>query len=88
MIQKQRVKWERIRAKGMWRFVLLYGVLWWGGIMIIVTSIYGFFFRRLRYTLDDLEVLIPAFLVSGLVVGLVNWHAREYRYDKDSGNAS
>ena len=88
MNQKQRAKWERIRAKGMWRFVLVYGVLWWGGFMIIATSIYGLFFRRLSYSLDDFSITVPALLVGGFVFGLACWFVGEYKYQRSSSNAS
>jgi len=88
MNQKQRARWERIRAKGMWRFVLLYGILWCGGFTIIGTSIYGFFFRRLRYSLDDLSIIVPIHLVGGFIMGLAGWLIGEHKFRRNSNNAS
>jgi hypothetical protein len=87
MNQKQRAKWERTRAKGMWHFVLLYGVLFWGGFMMIAMSAYRFFVRGLRF-LDELSFLVPIFLVAGFVFGLGCWLVGEYMYRKSSSNAS
>ena len=82
MNQKQRAKWERTRGKGMWRFVLLYGVLFWGGLMIITSSLYRMIIGTLVY--DNLRITVPVFLVSGLVFGLVMWLVGEYMYRKSS----
>ena len=87
MNQKQRAKWERIRAKGMWRFVLLYWVLGWGGFMIIIASGYSYFFRHRGFSVDDLIITIPTYLVGGFIIGLVLWLIGEYQYQKDSRSA-
>lgn len=88
MNQKQKAKWEGIRAGGMWRFVLFYGVFWWGGFTIVATSVYGLLFRRHTYGLDDLRITVPALLVSGFVVGLACWLVGEYQFQKSSSNLS
>ena len=87
MKQKQRAKWELTRAKGMWRFVLLYGVLLWGGFMIIARAIFDFFFSRPRF-MDNLSIIVPTFLVAGFIFGLAVWFIGEYMYRKSSSNAS
>jgi hypothetical protein len=56
--------------------------------MIITTSVYGFFFRRLRYSLDDLSIAVPALLVGGFIVGLAGWLVGERKYRRDSSDAS
>ena len=70
----------------MWRFVLLYGVLFWGGLMIITSSLYRMIIGTLVY--DNLRITVPVFLVSGLVFGLVMWLVGEYMYRKSSTNES
>ncbi len=87
MNQKQRAKWERTRAEGMWRFVLLYGVLLWGGFMLITFCAYRFFVRGLRF-LDELSFLVLIFLAAGFLFGLATWLIGEYKYRKSSSNAS
>lgn len=84
MNQKERARWERTRAKGMWRFVMLYGVLIWGGTTSIVTWI----IVTLIIGRDNLSIRVPFFLVSGFVFGLVCWLVGEYRYRKSSANTS
>lgn len=81
MNQKQRAKWARTRTKGMWRFVLLYGILCWGGGMIIATS-------TLIYGWGKLSIIVPIYLVAGLVVGLACWFVGEYKYRKSANNDS
>ncbi len=73
MNQKQRAKWECTRAKGMWRFVLLYGVVGWGGVAIIATS-------TLIYGWNKLSFVAPIYLVAGFVFGLLCWFIGEYKY--------
>lgn len=75
MNQEQRERWERTRAKGMWHFVLLYGVLCWGGIMSLVPAL---------YRPERMMITIPVYLVSGLVFGLACWFYAEYLYRKSS----
>ncbi len=75
MNQKQRAKWERTRAKGMWRFVLLYGVLGWGGLAIIATS-------TLLYGWNKLSLVVPIYLVAGFAFGLGCWCIGESKYRK------
>ena len=70
----------------MWRFVLLYGVLFWGGLMIITSSLYRMIIGTLVY--NDLRITVPVYLVSGLVFGLVMWLVGEYMYRKSSSNES
>ena len=77
MDQSQREKWERTRAKGMWHFVLLYGVLCWGGIMSLIFAL---------YRPEMMKINIPIYLAGGLIFGLGCWFYAEYRYRKASGN--
>jgi len=70
----------------MWRFVLLYGVLFWGGLMIITSTLYRMIIGTLVY--NDLRFTVPVYLVSGLVFGLVVWLVGEYMYRKSSSNES
>jgi hypothetical protein len=79
MNEKQRAKWERTRAKGMWHFVLLCGGVFWGGMALMAAFIYRW---------DQLPIVLSIYLVAGLVFGLVTWFVGEYRYRKGSSKAS
>jgi hypothetical protein len=80
MNKKQKAKWEKLRTKGMWYFVLLYGVLWWGGFMIIATSTYDYFFGYRGFQFEDLRRTVPIYVIGGLVFGLVMWLIGESGY--------
>jgi hypothetical protein len=67
-----------------WRFVLLYGVLIWGGAMCITTSLLAIILSGR----DNLFIRVPIFLASGFIFGLGCWFYGEYMYRKNSGNAS
>ena len=86
MNQKQRAKWERARSKGMWRFVLLYGVLVFGGFTIITASVYSMIIGSFAY--DNLRFTVPIFFVSGFVFGLALWLVGEYMYRQSASNDS
>jgi hypothetical protein len=75
MNQKQRAKWERTRAKGMWRFVLLNGVLCWGGLMSAAMSVYN---------ARNLTLTVPIYLAGGFAFGLACWLFGEHLYRKSS----
>jgi hypothetical protein len=87
MNNKQRAKWEKTRAKGMWRFVLLSGVFGFGGTMIIATSILDYFFSYNGFRFQDLYFKVPIYLISGLAFGLFIWFYGEYQYQKNSKSA-
>jgi uncharacterized membrane-anchored protein len=78
MNQKQKEKWERTRSKGMWRFVLLYGVVLFGGLMIVVNSVLNMMLRTFGNINLFYTVLI--YLPSGFVFGLAVWLVGEYMY--------
>ena len=86
MNQKQKAKWKRTRSKGMWHFVLLYGVLVFAGLMIITTSVYSMLIGTFAY--NNLKLAVPAFLIGGFVFGLALWLVGEYMYRQSSSNAT
>lgn len=87
MNQKQRTKWERTRAKGMGRFILLSTVLFFS-LMIIGTSIFDYLTRSNGFRFEDLYIKVPIYLISGLIFAVVVWFFSEYKYKKGSGNTS
>ena len=73
------VKWPAIRARGMWRFVLLKGVAFWGGLMLAFMAIamtlqLGLAHPRLPLVL---AVALPLCAIGGLVWGLLTWFFNE-----------
>ena len=85
MNHKQRTKWEQTRAKGMWRFVLLWAVL--TSVSVIIAKI--FFYSSLGIY-SFLGILVGGFigLAIGAVGGLALWFISEYRYRKSSSSVS
>jgi hypothetical protein len=63
-----------------WYFVLLYGVLWWGGFMIIARSTYDYFFGSRGFHFDDLRLTVPIYVVGGFVFGVLMWLIGERGY--------
>ena len=72
-------RWPAVRARGMWRFVLLRGVAFWGGLMLVFMAIVmsvqlGPAHPRLPLVL---AVAVPLCAVGGLCWGLLTWTLNE-----------
>lgn len=68
-------EWPAIHAGGMWRFVLLKGVAFWGGLMLafmalLMTVQLGIDHPRLPLVL---AVAVPLCAIGGLCWGLLTW---------------
>ena len=68
-------RWPAIRAGGMWRFVLLKGVAFWGGLMLVFMALLmtvqlGIAHPRLPLVL---AVAVPLCAFGGLCWGLLTW---------------
>lgn len=87
MNTSQKAKWERTRAKGFWRFVLLSGVVM-SGAMIIAVAVFDYFTSPQGFTLEHLKIRVPIFLVGGFAAGAVIWFIGEYLHKKNFGSAS
>ena len=73
-------KWEVMRAKGITRFILVRGVLGWGGIMFIL----GLLFRRQSSPLTVHWILTFAYTtaIAGVAFGWLVWVVLERKYKK------
>jgi hypothetical protein len=85
MNQKQRSKWEKIRAKGKWRFVMLYGVLCFGMLSFVLGGLFGYFFFQSGFDLKRLLPEVMGFLVMGFFWGWMMWRINENKY-RESGD--
>lgn len=68
-------RWPAIRARGMWHFVLLRGVAFWGGLMLACMTVLmliqlGPAHPRLPLVL---AVAVPLCAFGGLCWGLLTW---------------
>jgi len=71
--------WERLRKKGLFKFILIHGMLLWGGGMALFMNLYFVF--RLNYPwTPTLYFVTPIFLLGGLVFGFLLWQILEKRY--------
>jgi hypothetical protein len=77
---RQLRKWEKKRRHGRRAFILYRGVLKWGGIMFILTSITNHFARHQK--LDWLYVAsrLPACLLAGYLWARCTWFLNEKRF--------
>jgi hypothetical protein len=69
--QLRLARWERIKQRGIWRFVLLQGVLGWGLAMGII----GIIFEHVSRGAEAFPwyFILGLFLVGGFVWGLATW---------------
>ena len=71
--------WPAIHARGMWRFVLLKGVAFWGGLMflaMLVMTGLRLGFDHPRYPLLAAIALVLC-AIGGLFWGLLTWYFNE-----------
>ncbi len=77
-------RWPDIRTKGRLNFVLVRGMLAWGGLMTL--AMYAMLWlaaRRQGLQLHSAWPLVPAFCVpAGAVWGLLTWHWNEYLFHR------
>jgi hypothetical protein len=64
-------RWEKIKQRGFWRFVLLRGVLGWGLTMGIIGIIFEHVSRK--EGAFPWYFMLGLFLVGGFVWGLATW---------------
>ena len=87
MKPKELARWEKVRARGKRRFVLLWGVAAFGGLMFLFTAAADFpsefsgmpFWFRLADFLTTFVIMGP---LLGAVWGLLFWYCMEKRYLK------
>ena len=72
-------KWPAMRAGGMWRFVLVKGVAFWGGLMFVfmtVMMLVKFGAAHPKFSLL-LAVALPLCAIGGFAWGLLTWFFNE-----------
>ena len=76
--------WEATRAKGKWHFILIKGVLIWGGLMFLgMGLLYPYLRHSTRaFTLHMLAINAVVYLIGGFVFGALVWLLAERNYAK------
>jgi hypothetical protein len=92
--------WEKIQARGKWKFILWYGVGITGGVLFLVFGLITFilWFRQFSDVYNKSASLFILFgqllftavvcLVAGILNGVITWlvEERQYRKYKDPGD--
>jgi len=78
--EKNMRKWETTREKGMGHFILIYGVLIWGGLTGITTFIILELFDPSSLWLMHLTFNMTLFPLGGLLWGWLVWRSAEKTY--------
>ncbi|MEO6264554.1 MAG: hypothetical protein ABIO58_06320 [Luteimonas sp.] len=86
-------RWPAIRARGRLRFVLVRGLLLWGGLMTVAVYAMLLFSEHAHgVQLHGIWLLVPALcLPAGALWGLLAWHWNEVIFRKlgfDKSNPS
>ena len=76
---KNLAKWEKIRKGGLLRFVLLWGVLFWGLGTAILYSLFMSLVAHVDF-LGILPISLIAFPIGGIFFGLTVWWLSERKY--------
>ncbi|MFC0215375.1 hypothetical protein ACFFK0_23550 [Paenibacillus chartarius] len=85
MTDSKRSKWEKMKAMGRNRYVLVYGLLLWGVVLTIVTSVLQVL---LSMNVQDAEPLTVTFIaarftvfaVFGFFIASARWLSMERKY--------
>ena len=75
-------KWERIRAKGIWHFIIKYGVLLWGLGTAFLFSLVVSLMQWEASFLSILKESLMLFPLGGIGWGTIMWFANENSYKK------
>lgn len=73
MQQINKDRWKIIESRGILRFVLLYGVVWWGGVMFMLRFVLDHFVWHRNWDTEWALTHIVLSVGAGAVVGLLNW---------------
>jgi len=87
MNNSKKEKLNKLVAKGIWHYVLVYGVLLWGVTTAILFSIFWHFFGLSSFGSVILPSLIQ-FPLGGVIFGLLMWYIMKWQYKKSLNDES
>jgi hypothetical protein len=70
-------EWESIRKHGKWRFVVVRGIIVFGGLLFIVWSAISY---AVGFGFQFIGKHIVCSVLAGLILGLFGWHRAERSY--------
>ena len=79
-LPKKYQRWEKTRQKGMLKFILINGVLYWGLFMCAFINSY-YYFRKGIFDLHFALVSCVIFLIGSIFYGYFTWRAHETSYE-------
>jgi hypothetical protein len=80
VFNRQRLKWEKKRKYGRRSFILYRGVLKWGGIMFVLTTITNVLARHRQLSWPLVVSTLIACPLAGYVWARCVWYVNERRY--------
>ncbi len=78
--EKQIDRWAKIRAKGKWRYCIIYGSLLWGGLIGILSTAFELIYSEFILKYAIFKIII--FMVFGIFFGMSQWKSQESNYHK------
>ena len=86
-IDSEKEKWKKQKSMGKLKFILIYGVLLWGGSFTIVYSVFTLFFNPIprNYNVSDIlsRFIMYAIIwgLCGIFVGNTQWNKKVRQFD-------
>jgi len=80
MKQTEKADWERAKAKGPLRYILMRGVLGWGVPMAVFVLAAEYFIFHRTFEFHEIVMRSVVFLMGGVLSGALDWKWTESRY--------
>jgi len=85
-IDRKKEKWKKQKSMGKKKFILIYGVLLWGGWSIVYSILTIFFNPNPRnYNITGIlsRVILYAIIwgLNGIIAGYIQWNAKIKKFD-------
>jgi len=80
MTKQEKEKLKGVIAQGKWNFILVRGMLLWGGLTAFLIILFDKFILGEPLDMVDINVIIIIFLIGGLVLGYWTWSKINKKY--------
>ena len=82
MTEAEKQSWQKVRARGRWRFILMQGILRFGLVFAAWLALLDYFVHHKANPpfLDTVLEIIIFTLIAGYVFGEARWRISEYKY--------